>query len=1733
MSTDYASNFKCARGSIADSPLREALSHNAFVYQDETSRKWRAPRSRYVTQHRAQGGARFRHADSASVHKGGSREEDDGAWSPHTTNESTALFASRHLRLLRAPGSASVATASIPVWCTHYPAERIRERAQGWEGGGTAEEIRKACQKSQMDSHSRLRIDAWRGRVTSHLPLAARVRGVDAQAASPSQLQVQQGVSMEWRRRRLLQLQIKVLQESNERRIRGKSNGRADNGCGAGSSGVEGGGRNDKYLDRARGDRVLWRGPRKIRHVDPGGNKQVMRRAGFHRRRRHGYIKPAHSAHRQAEERECVAKQSHREFQTNRYKCVAFPHRPSATLLRARVQRNALHTVVGGPGSTDINSTQTTVIYANSQLAQCPLRGPLLVTQAALIRLSISHTFNIHLRPLCSQESFRVVALDAFNGLPERVQLSCMQRATVFSRVILRYWASIRISRRGPHPSMTAPTATSRAKAVLLAWVNESQRGRVLPILLGLLYFVSLAVLIDLGFARLAVSLALFRWLLSYALFGRMTRRFAVEYPAERGLDDRGRRRDTVKDGENGTHHSLNPSSSTHFEQEEQPSSSRARMTRGRHASSSQSKDIVLRDPEESQEEEADMDLTLVDADDDAEFVGGDGDDDGEFVTSDDDDPEFVADEDSTTDNDSSANDGDDSDTDLVKPSKTKARAAAGYRHAEKLRKRAKRAAPEYRAKKSAEQLEKVAKMADPVIAVWTAHLVHLVQRFQTTAAATTSGTRLEVLRRVDSAAAAAESVEPLSEGHAVWSMLDSETTRFFVAAAGGLISADVDRAIKHKVLELSPPGDKRPFTGTLFYKRVCRTRPVTTTTECYYNYLKKFPADAAWSILHLLIRGEDCTDIENRLSDALTPVGHGPTVARFFSNLSTSPIFISFVTALKARPLPLRDFILSYDGDSDTVRPHQRWADDMDALANESLPSRLGNFLKANPGCFEWTMYEYRCLYQPQSTGVRTDRVASDTEAFLTRVHASHQLNSAHGGFSRRFQPDAQLVALRGVLSPQPFCHYGSHSLPDLSTLFTSLLRDACAYLKGKGVEHVTDDALDMIIEYSAEGLRGLTTEGHVPFLRLMKAITVEAAENASSATWMASAGPSLQSYRRLHHLIDPTIPLNGDMSSELVARCLGGSIDFWQFIHWHRWFWLHVAWLSRLLMITRPIVLGAWSNMLFTALTRGFLVTVWDQIPSGLRDEFMGGTTTSDFEQHLPPIPSDGWFPLTPDGEFIEAIGKLFILQTGFRKTDLALTIFDPHPGVIYHSPALAPLVEKIIFCVTLIEKVMLEEVVSLQARGHVPSHVDADAAWGYFDTLRGAVEARLATTVRPILNLLLEQLKEASIVLPHLRSIASPKFKGRGVSADDVIPYEAPGFTHASPPHQRAAQYARVIEFARSQERGGSPRDPYHLVPRQFRYDMYGPGFRDWFLARKEGIRISNSSRSYGNTQEASDNATASHVQLSNNKAALSKGGTEGSKTLRRKKALREVPTTKIIACLAALRTPFTLLLKTKKNGNLSMVDSWRYVECSDCSVVVVGKDHNCDHICGTSKVKITESNFPTLTRFIYAQDVFRSTLFGPDLQKDTHVHGYNAIPAQTVVDRPGNRAIVEKILPGIKLDDIAGDIFVPAQYAKVKDDIHGLHLTLAVDCILERESLSTIPHDKSNTRDDAWGTRLAVKTWVGDDVVVVKTDDGLKLRMAKLNDGYRILQPLDLPTPYLRRYWWQHRVFPAAR
>ncbi|KAJ7468397.1 hypothetical protein B0H11DRAFT_2238832 [Mycena galericulata] len=317
------------------------------------------------------------------------------------------------------------------------------------------------------------------------------------------------------------------------------------------------------------------------------------------------------------------------------------------------------------------------------------------------------------------------------------------------------------------------------------------------------------------------------------------------------------------------------------------------------------------------------------------------------------------------------------------------------------------------------------------------------------------------------------------------------------------------------------------------------------------------------------------------------------------------------------------------------------------------------------------------------------------------------------------------------------------------------------------------------------------------------------------------------------------------------------------------------------------------------------------------------------------------------------------------------------------------------------------------------------------------------------------------------------------------------------------------------------------------------MFGEQYKTWLLSRDEGIRSSCASRVYGNSQEAYDNAIAGQQRLAEDHNARSLGGFATTAVLQARRKEREAFEEKIKVIIDGVLDPYRQRKNQKLNGNHSTVDEFRWGRCGDCNTLVLGKDTNCYHECAKNSPgrKLSEDLFPTLIRIMYTHDVFNDPVLSSLIPTFSHF-GLQRVAVQDVLERPGNMGVLLKtILP--MLSTCPSD-FVPtnskqrgAPWGSCRappDEWIGKHL---LRCDFGTLALVNPPlqhhydHACSQTpqREDAERQE--------------KQRLGLKYSQNKSAGGphdcgtqrvIRVKSLLQLPSEYLRRYWFHKRIFP---
>ncbi|KAJ7468392.1 hypothetical protein B0H11DRAFT_1920957 [Mycena galericulata] len=1094
---------------------------------------------------------------------------------------------------------------------------------------------------------------------------------------------------------------------------------------------------------------------------------------------------------------------------------------------------------------------------------------------------------------------------------------------------------------------------------------------------------------------------------------------------------------------------------------------------------------------------------------------------------------------------------------------KTQARPA--HQERQNQAKREQRAQPDYRAQQVAKRAASDEASNSDIAEAWieeTSQWLCLMRRLhQLLAAPASPSSAKTTLRAIHDVVASYEHLEPLVPE--VWDLLSERTAVFLLQSAKGLTKSELEKAVKDGILDLSDADDLRPFSGQLFYICVAVPQESATLATPLLSYIITHPADTPWTIVQLLRLDLDLSLICAAITSTLSPHGHAEAVNMFFDWLRASDHYLDF---LQRPRLPYQDNLV-YAGESHNCRPGIRHLDDVEA----QLPTRLGNCLQALEESHTWQCYQIVDLDLPNSSGLRTDRIASDMEALLVSLHRVQSLNSSPGGYIRRYKPEEAVVALQAALvSPHPTL-YGQDPFA-LTDKVIAMLQDEMGWLQRAGLPCISASAYDSAVRNFVHVLR--TKSGFVPYIRIMKDIPQEDFQGQNHAAWQAESGRGIQTFCLVQCNLNPRIPLTGDLSTIIIAECLGSSIDFWRFILKHPYYWLHLVWLSRLLGIVRPVLLSSWSNAVFTMLTSGALRSVWGWLTLPIRTSLRSGITPEDILYHLPPA-TPHWYPLSTDGSYLQSVGNLFIVPYNEDAAALALLIPNFHSGVCKYEPALAYLAEKIIHLVGMIEHVALALVEDLTVQGVIPNRSDPNLAWEYFESLRQAIEVKLATTdVRTQLENTKQQYSCLARTSRKLRTLKTDY--SNTVAAPDTVaaPYIIPGITESTPRGApRVAQYHIIMELARSLMKGGMNPDPYHLIPFQFREDIFGSACMEWFMSREENIRYSAAARAYGGSLKAHENSLAGQQRFAADTAAHSRGGFAATEVLRAKRKEREDSREKLRKIAEVISEPLRVRKGQKPNGNHSTVDDNPYGLCPHCGAWILGIDQNCYHKCepNSSPVKLTEDNIPSLIRLLYVHDIYNNEELASYLPSLTDLR-LRRLPTQEIMDRSGNMDVLLTTFPGADVSRVES---WPSIYVRADDVDEDIEFTLAVDSILPM--LSTCPSDfvpiNSKQRGAPWGScRAPPDEWIGKHLLRCdfgtlalvnpplqhhydhacsqtaqrenaerqeKQCLGLKYSQNKSAGGPRdcgtqqatpITSLLQLPSEYLRRYWFHKRIFP---
>ncbi|KAF7337707.1 hypothetical protein MSAN_02244200 [Mycena sanguinolenta] len=908
-------------------------------------------------------------------------------------------------------------------------------------------------------------------------------------------------------------------------------------------------------------------------------------------------------------------------------------------------------------------------------------------------------------------------------------------------------------------------------------------------------------------------------------------------------------------------------------------------------------------------------------------------------------------------------------------------------------------------------------------------------------------------LKSIFDLACDSEAVQRAQTENRFWTIFDQfsvEALWFFLSLARGLTPADIDDAIAGGVLELSVPDDPTPMCGCVTYVRIAES---DKKLDAVADYLIANPADAPYAIFRLAESGATTEVISQVLHEAFDAIGHPDVADRIMSGLNDIPT---------SKLVP--DLCIStYSGTSNDKQPGDRHADDEKKASNKQCLTRLGNWLRANgsDGCV-WRCFRIVPLCLPESAGIRTDRVASMCEQFAIALQALRGLNGSCGGFIRLFDPPSHI---RDIITKIPPPNYGEQPTP-ASKIIQKYYRTERRYLRARNARSITDAAFLSAVKNGANALR--SNGDTVPFVRLMKDVTVEDLMSEDKAFWQENAGKGPQLYRHLLRLLNSRIPEDGDISEADIASQVGPTFDFYRLTGGTPHFWLHALGTSALLTAIKPLIISTQSNAVFTAIAEGHLLHVWDGINHEMSTEILSGHLPADLANHLPSAHEDTmWHPSVPDHTYLNRVGQPFVGRYGRDECDLALVVPNLHPGVSKYRSKESRLSETIMTLVIAVDHVALAHVQKLHDTGvSVPRH-DAAGLRQLLDQLCKAIEDELVERgIRAALDEAKSAYRLQMEVPRHIENVQrSVYLRTSPVSRAEA--FEIPGLTNASARGDaRLEQHLHIVNHVCNLISTGLTQRGFIFVPFQFRATFPCDGYRDWFLKLTPGSRISAAARVYGNTPEAHESALRSQNALATNTAAQSKGGQvtaiKQKAQAADRAAERRDPSTMLRLMVELTGNLITRPPKHRRAeplGSLASAQTHRWGTCGVCQAMIVASDGNDTHLCtGEKVVRITDTNFPSCQRIVYPHDILADPKLAPLVPNWQET--VTEIRITDLFRSASNQQIALDVLPDVDLSSLTGSIWVAND--SVNTNVHQ-NAVLQVAMALDRcaESLSQCP------------------------------------------------------------------------
>ncbi|KAJ7074169.1 hypothetical protein C8F01DRAFT_11165 [Mycena amicta] len=734
------------------------------------------------------------------------------------------------------------------------------------------------------------------------------------------------------------------------------------------------------------------------------------------------------------------------------------------------------------------------------------------------------------------------------------------------------------------------------------------------------------------------------------------------------------------------------------------------------------------------------------------------------------------------------------------------------------------------------------------------------------------------------------------------------------------------------------------------FYIRVVEVAGKVQAVQALYNILAEYPRELPHIFVQLLVCGEPVDQIRERAKVLLVPFGLEEVVDVVCDALAEEPATLAFAES----PSPPTSFL--YAGITRAVLPSQRVADD---LAGE-VPCRMTKLHFANPDLVPKT-YRIPALTTAISSefAIRIDPIISELERIAIALAGEPSLNSASGGERPLYCPKPDLLALRDVIlerAPHPNLPLGDE-------------KNACL---GDQLERLYDDELRLFSRISPSetpakeyvtyakhiGLGSIRRNHHrVVAITITKDISLEALNGRTGGYFDEVSGAGPREHRHFQRFIDPTLPLNGNLDEMDIARSIGGFLDFWRFCRNHRYWWLHVLFLARLLDRLRPLIIVTQSNPVAKMLQSGHLAERRERMVASehYNEFFVQGRTTDKFVETLrrqKPIKFQ-------KDQYLAIIGEILLLPIGVDSR-LAMHIAGGDYGLLKYQPQHYQAWSEILFLVAVIVEVLKRVTADRQDR--FPMTLQD---WEDEERTQHWLQETIAAA-RTILEPVYERLdtakdvcRELTFADSFLSSLATSRrshlFWEQEASAkpDSGPRPRPPGIVAAADGEPRRLQGQAFVEQAERLASYNLWHDPHHVE--SYNRHIGSDGWWEWLMGIQTGVQLVYSANAGGKTAEAWENAQRSRRDLALYRVQVKEDDEE--------KRLRHLENA--IDGAADMQS-----------YDLDRFDSWevspRFGFCDKCRKVLAADNNQITHDCADGAVKLDLKSCSTLERFLYPHD-----------------------------------------------------------------------------------------------------------------------------------------------------------------